>query len=89
MQARGKAAGEVDELLELESRGFVRDMLKIWAQFFAGQDGAEKSSQQGGNDALIAVKQLPDWQLDSDTLQGWVRQLTEISDRHREVMIEF
>jgi Family of unknown function (DUF6586) len=88
MNAAGKTSAETEELLDLQRQGFIADLLACWKHLFAGPAG-EESEQKLRPVGLISTRQLQNWDLDKARLVQWLQSMTEISDRHRDIMVEY
>ena len=89
MKAVDKSPAEVQELVELARQGFIAELLSSWQHLFRGPSSPEGQPKQARPQGLISTRSLKDWELDRQRLQGWLDRLREISDRHRDIMIEW
>lgn len=86
LEALDKSPAEAREIETLAAtRGsWLNGLLAAWEQAFSPPDSAGAASGEG----LIPVTQVVVEALDQETLGAWLRALTELVERHREVMVE-
>lgn len=84
----GKTPAEVQELTELEARGFVAEILSAWKSLFQGPQAPGEVKMQRP-EGLISTRQIAETELDREKLSSWIGRLREVSDRHREIMVEY
>ncbi len=89
LAAAGKTPGEVAELVELRRNGFLAELIDCWQHFFAAPPEPGKEQPQSRPEGMISLRSLSNRDLDQARLEDWLRRLEEISDRHRNVMVEY
>ncbi len=88
MSEMGKTSAEVNEFEELQHKGFIRDLKDSWQHLFSGDYGQRKVDSAGAPN-LISTRTVNSWELDYSSVEKWINRLREISERHRDVMIEY
>lgn len=89
LESVNKTPAEVQELTELETSGFIAQMLAGWhslLQASSSSSGAVKAARPEG---LISARQIAETELDKEKLNNWLQRMREISDRHRDIMVEY
>jgi len=89
LMAVDKTPAEIQELVELKTNGFVADLLAAWSSLFQGPGSAPAKVGSARPDGLISTRQIGEAELDREKLATWLSRLREISDRHRDIMVEY
>lgn len=84
-----KTPAEIQELVELEANGFIANLLSAWKSLFQGFGSVPGKQASSRPEGLIMARQIADTDLDRETLADWLTRLREISDRHRDIMVEY
>ncbi|MFA5548968.1 MAG: DUF6586 family protein [Porticoccaceae bacterium] len=86
LEAIDKSPAEAREIDTLASSpgSWLNRLLVAWEQAFAPPEMGSSAIQEG----LIPVARVEMEMLDAATLGAWHRALTELVERHREVMVE-
>jgi len=89
LMAVDKTPAEIQELVELQTRGFVADLLAAWHSLFQGPGSTPSKAGSTRPDGLISMRQIGEAELEREKLVTWLSRLREISDRHRDIMVEY
>lgn len=84
-----KTPAEARELAELQNHGFIADLMGAWNSFFQVASSAPVKINAPRPAGLISAREVKDSELDRETLSIWISKLREVSDRHRDVMVEY